>query len=261
MNAGSANEEQGRARGRCLEHRSNFMVLENFNKVSEVRWWRSVFSATWIIARPWRVYLNSADDGMQALALLSDIIAIGRLVFKHRLGYVRKQIMRCEKMRKSMRQTAGIVCNAILMEVGLKEWGLIEEKMFEDNYSFPGERCKRYGLLFIVLTIKSDMYGGRRKDEEGSRAPTLERRRYKSLLRCASGSTNAARVSAHSVIQKLRDYSGSRDEFKAIEKREVDRWLVSWGCLQPHDCDETRYGYITWFQRNHRIRHSLRTSL
>lgn len=205
-----------------------------------MRWFRSVSSSTSIIARPWLVYLNTASSSYQALALLSDIISMGRLVLKHRLGYVKHQVIKSEAMRKEMRRTRGMVCRKILEHVGLTEWGFGEREVFANDLMFPSERCKRYGLLFAVMTINSGIYGEKYHGIDGPSA-ILERTRARKGLfgkgTCGwnteeTGATDMAlleRVSAQSVLEQLRGFEGSRDGFLELERNEVDRWLISWG--------------------------------
>lgn len=228
-------------RGRCQEHHLHYLVLQNFNNVSEMRWFRSASTATSIIARPWFVYLNTANSGYQGLALLLDIIAFGRLVLRHRLEYLKLQVTTCEAVRKGMRRYIGVVCRAILEEAGLKEWGIIDRDVSANSYSFPDERCKQYGLLFVVMTIKSGIYG-EKYDGIDSPSPTLERTHkrkrhlWNNICRrdvegaVGTGENVLQRVSAQSVLQALRKFEGDHQGFNQLERREVDRWLASWGC-------------------------------
>lgn len=163
-------------RGERIGHTRHVVLLKDYDTGSEVRWWRLISSGVWLMSQPWLVHLDSQAQMLQSLELLADIVAIERLV----LHFERESLYRdlkSDTVLKGIMGTPGITCNAILGHLNLREWGCFDDSLVaalkKNNFDWKDNLAKEYGLLFLLLTVKSGIYGGRLLEPEGP-TPTLE---------------------------------------------------------------------------------------
>lgn len=156
-------------RGERIAHTGHVVMLRDYDSGPEVRWWRLISSGVWLISRPWIVHIDSQAQMLQALELLADIVAIGRLILHFERDFVYEQL-KSEPVRKAITGTAGTICNAILVELNLQEWGCFDDSLVtalaQDHFDLKENLAREYGLLFLLLTVKSNIFGGRLPEPE-----------------------------------------------------------------------------------------------
>lgn len=220
-------------------HSKHCVTLLDLREGLKAWWWNSVSSATWLIGQPSLARLTRRGSVYEALALLSDIIAIGDLVLSLRREVIKTEL-RCDPdLQRAGRSTPIFVCNAILEVLGL-DWGPV----WSPSYCYPLNQPQEYGILFFVLIHKTRVFAlGREvydKIDEKNMGNRKRRRQsfgeqsdlyIGSVMRDHGTSmTSIPRISGQDIIDKLEiSEFANEKEFKERQEELVDDWLISWG--------------------------------
>lgn len=148
--------------GVVLNHTKSVVVLRNLYSVPEEKWFLSLTRSLWFVMQPWVVHLNTPSQVGQALRLVSDIIAIGRLVLHYRGDYIRRELSDLDLYQNRLSRAAIQVCNAVVSEMGITEWkelDLMQIRCFAEEPTFRGREGKLYSILFFYLSMKSQLFG------------------------------------------------------------------------------------------------------
>lgn len=191
-----------------IGHTRNFVLLRDTDHGMTAWWWAAVCSGTRLIADPPLVRLNSQERVLNGLALLADIVCISSLVQRHD-ALLATLIKSDGAVRSAITGMVGIVCNLMLDELGLDNWGRIGTDMLLEDYVY--RRLHRKKVLFLVLTHYSNIFG----------PPTTE----------TTGDMNGQRMSAQQIMDTIME-SGMMTEhnFSELCKNLVESWLLDWGC-------------------------------
>lgn len=236
--------------GRRVGHSRNFVLLRDLDDGITSWWWDAVSSAVHLVDKPPAYYVKNAARMLNALALLSDIISIGELVIRHRRAFLSWQLAANNGVRACVTATPGIVCNKIMAELGLCDWGTIGIDTLE--HDIPETSRKKYGVLFLVLAEKSQMFSENPAHDgddvcpwddsgpaEGPAARTSPLAWCRRLVcmgcRCCpswlQSKSNQQRLSGQEILDELmRNGDLPPDDFEQMSKRLVDRWMNAWGC-------------------------------
>lgn len=194
--------------GKRIGHTRNFVLLRDRDHSMTAWWWAALSSGTRLVAEPSLVHLNSKERVLNALALLADIVSISTLVQRYD-AFLAAQLKSDRAIRSAITGMEGIVCNLMLDELNLDNWGRIGTDMLLENYVY--RRLHRKKVLFLVLTHYSNVFG----------PPTAE----------TAGGMNGQRMSAQQIMDTIME-SGMMTEhnFSELCKNLVESWLCDWGC-------------------------------
>ncbi|PXF46582.1 hypothetical protein BWQ96_03571 [Gracilariopsis chorda] len=158
----SGHPPQYRWDGIVMNHTTSVVVLRNLSSVPEEKWFLSLTRSLWFVMQPWVVHLNTPSQVGQALRLISDIVAIGRLVLHYRGDYIRRELDTLDLYQNRLAFAAIQVCNAVVSEMGITEWrelDLMQIRLFAEAPNFRGREGTVYSILFFYLTMKSKLFG------------------------------------------------------------------------------------------------------
>lgn len=218
--------------GTVVARRHNLLVVRNFDSNSKARWWANLCSSAWLLARPSLVHLDTQDQIIHALALLSDIIALGKVVLELRRAMLEEMLRKTFGAPRKMKRSTQFVCNSILEVTGLREWGPIPDRVMGEGYTYPETNPEWYGLMFATLSVLSDNFGQRRFYRGRNRKDVvfvLERQDADRNRELGDkfGYTLIERMSAQSVLDYLEGYPAT-DNFQAVVVGQLDEWITSW---------------------------------
>lgn len=222
-------------------HTKNFVELQDVDEGITSWWWEAVSSANILVAKPLTVHVSNEKRMVNALALISDIISIGDLVLEYRLPFLQHQLKTNKGVQSSVTATPGITCNLIMEKVGLNNWFPIEAEVLESKeYEYPQDR-KKYGMLFLILAEKSNMFSDRKSQSEeqcplGDRCQLQEQEcdgllQKRRIPRLSQGEPQ--RISGQYILDELiRHGEIDHDLFICLAEKLVDKWLIDWGCRE-----------------------------
>lgn len=196
--------------GERIGHTRNFVLLRDRDHRMTAWWWAALSSGTRLVADPSLVHLNSKERVLNGLALLSDIISMSTLVQRYD-AFLAEQVKSDRGLRSAITGMEGIVCNLMLDQLKLDNWGKIGPDMLLENYVY--RRLHRKKVLFLLLTHHSNVFG----------SPLAE----------TAGGINGQRVSAQQIMDRIME-SGmmTQHNFSELCKNLVETWLCDWGCPQ-----------------------------
>lgn len=193
------NESSGEAIGTRVEKWLHFDVIRDTNDGITTWWWLALYSGSRLLTNPAVVRLSTTERMLNALWLISDIISVGKLILKFHRQDVR-DLLRDPRVQKALNSTPKVVCNKILEELDLEDWGKIDnDEIQKMEMEYPTGSDTEYGILFFVLTVTSDMYSEKRP----------------------------VRYSGQTLIDDLHKV-GDGDQFFDEEKKLAKKWFDDW---------------------------------
>lgn len=191
-----------------IGHTRNFVLLRDRDHGMTAWWWAALSSGTRLVADPSLVHLNSKERVLNGLALLSDIISMSTLLQRYD-AFLAELVKSDRGIRSAITGMEGIVCNLMLDELKLDNWGKIRSDMLLEDYVY--RRLHRKKVLFLVLTHHSNLFG-----------PPLSE---------TAGGINGQRLSAQQIMDRIME-SGmmTGHNFSELCKNLVETWLCDWGC-------------------------------
>eukprot|EP00178_Gracilaria_changii_P009461 TRINITY_DN27680_c0_g1_i1.p1 TRINITY_DN27680_c0_g1~~TRINITY_DN27680_c0_g1_i1.p1 ORF type:complete len:466 (-),score=51.13 TRINITY_DN27680_c0_g1_i1:728-2125(-) len=210
-----------------IGHTRHVVELQKTSFGSTFRVWNAVSSGSWLIRKPWTLYLETQDQVLEGLSLITEICAIGNLVFFLRKKYVQIELQKGKgKLTKWYNQNGltTLIHSSFVKELNLVDW---KRSNFMRSTSTDYDSPENYSSLFFLLIRKSRHLKARIK-------PT----KYKPCAR-----------SVHRMLNELRqNRARSFREFEEELHALVDDWLASWGCERDKlNCErQETMGQLEW---------------
>lgn len=148
--------------GAILQHTPTVVMVRNLVPVPEQKWYLALSRSVWLVMQPWMLRLSRPGQVVCALRLVSDIMAIGRLVIHFRGDIISQLIDELDFDADNKARAALQVCNSIIREIGLIEWGQLEVSQIKrlQSKSIRVEQLgDLYSLILLVLIFKSNLFG------------------------------------------------------------------------------------------------------
>lgn len=226
--------EQGEEERRIAQHRyafpvdhtENHVVLQDVNEGETCWWWYQLSSSECLLQKPKIVQFRDFERRLNAMELISDIYSIGDLVWMHRGDYLKWSFRSEPAMKEAVESTVGFSCNLVMEQMGLSGWwGSVGSDTSGDGVEFAESSTKKYGLMFFILTVTSELYMSKNK------LPSDENENHEDYKGWGAR-RHGHRLSGQDILDDLECEAKSLlpPLFGRKSSETVDKWLRDWGC-------------------------------
>ena len=167
--------------GVILDHTPKTIILRNLVPVPEQKWYLALSNSLWLVMKPWTIHLSQPGQVVCALRLVSDILSIGRLIIHCRGERIIQFVNNLNFEEDHKARVAVEICNSIIREIGLIEWGALDERnteSFNSKTIYEEQPQEMYRLILLLVVYKSNLFGhwvhSRKMKEEGKQLKRID---------------------------------------------------------------------------------------